>query len=169
MSTLNILSGEDLTSTAKLKIPQMICENCNKISSTVSFLNVSLRRRNIPNIILDEIESSAFPGCHEAEEPTGFSPPPKSENQVKPLTLSDELQEVQRGTVGVESDKRSVILTEIVGKLYLLEMELNSLRSNLNKSSQKLLVNRDLKIRYRVVNGNLTKMLFSKYDGIKFS
>ena len=71
--------------------------------------------------------------------------------------------------MGVESDKRSVILTEIVGKIYLLEMELKSLRNNLNKSSQKLLVNRDLKIRYRVVNGNMTKMLFSKYDGIKFS
>ena len=167
MSTLYIVSGEDLTSTAKLKIPQMICENCNKISGSVSFLNVSLRRRNVPNIILDE--SSTFPGCHDAEEPTGFSPPPKSDNQLKLLTLSDELQQVQRGTVGVESDKRSVILTEIVGKIYLLEMELKSLRSNLNKSSQKLLGNRDLKIRYRVVNGNMTKMLFSKYDGIKLS
>ena len=156
-----------MTSTTKLKIPQMICENCNKISGSVSFLNVSLRRRNVPNIILDE--SSTFPGCHDAEEPTGFSPPPKSDNQVKLLTLRDELQQVQRGTVGDESDKRSVILTEIVGKIYLLEMELKSLRSNLNKSSQKLLGNRDLKIRYRVVNGNMTKMLFSKYDGIKLS
>ena len=161
------LSGEELTSTAKLKIPQLVCENCNKMSSSVSFLNVSLRRRNVPSPILDE--SSAFPGCHESPEQTGFSPPPKSENQVKPL--SDELQEVQGGVKGVESDKRSVVLTEIVGKIYLLEMELKSLRSNLNKSSQKLLENRKskMKIRYRVVNGKMTKMLFSKYEGIKLS
>ena len=139
------------------------------MSSSVSFLNVSLRRRNVPSPILDE--SSAFQGYHDQREPTGFSPPPKSENQVKPLTLSDELQEIQRGVAGVESDKRSVILTEIVGKIYLLEMELKSLRSNLNKSSQKLLGKRNskMKIRYRVVNGNLTRMLFSKYDGIKLS
>ena len=139
------------------------------MSSSVSFLNVSLRRRNVPSPILDE--SSAFQGYQDQREPTGFSPPPKSENQVKPLTLSDELQEVQRGAAGVESVKRSVILTEIVGKIYLLEMELKSLRSNLNKSSQKLLGKRNskMKIRYRVVNGNLTRMLFSKYDGIKLS
>ena len=155
-----------MTSTAKLKIPQLVCENCNKMSSSVSFLNVSLRRRNVPSPILDE--SSAFLECPDGQEPTGFSPPQKSEQL---LTLSDELKEVQRGTAGIESDKRSVILTEIVGKIYLLEMELKSLRSNLNKSSQKLLGKRKskLKIRYRVVNGIMTRMLFSKYDGIKLS
>ena len=158
-----------MTSTAKLKIPQLVCENCNKMSSSVSFLNVSLRRRNVPSPILDE--SSAFLECPDGQEPTGFSPPPKQENQEKLLTLSDELKEVQRGTAGIESDKRSVILTEMVGKIYLLEMELKSLRSNLNKSSQKLLGKRKskLKIRYRVVNGIMTRMLFSKYDGIKLN
>ena len=157
-----------MTSTAKLKIPQLVCENCNKMSSSVSFLNVSLRRRNVPSPILDE--SSAFLECPDGQEPTGFSPPPKQENQEKLLTLSDELKEV-RGTAGIESDKRSVILTEMVGKIYLLEMELKSLRSNLNKSSQKLLGKKKskLKIRYRVVNGIMTRMLFSKYDGIKLN
>ena len=153
-----------MTSTAKLKIPQLlVCVNCSKMAGSVSILNESLRRMHISSPSLDENSQSL---SFNASETSGFSPP-KTEIKLKPLSV--ELQEVQDCVATDKKDKRRVILTEIVGKIYLLEMELKVLRSNLNKSSQKLLCNRKskMKIRYRVQNGKLTKMLFSKYNGIR--
>ena len=49
-----IVSGEELTSTAKLKIPTLECENCSKKSNSFNLLNVSLRRRNIPSPLFDD-------------------------------------------------------------------------------------------------------------------
>ena len=48
------MSGEELTSTAKLKIPTLECENCCKKSNSFNLLNVSLRRRNIPSPLFDD-------------------------------------------------------------------------------------------------------------------
>ena len=85
----------------------------------------------------------------------------------KPKSISDELLEVNSVD---KDDAKSIQMKELIGKMYLLEQELKSLRSNLDKSSKKLLCNkqsREMMIRHRVSNGKVTKMLFTKYDGIK--
>ena len=97
-------------------------------------------------------------------EPIPLAAPPLS----KPKSISDELLEVNSDDK--DDDAKSIQMKELIGKMYLLEQELKSLRSNLDKSSKKLLCNkqsREMMIRHRVSNGKVTKMLFTKYDGIK--
>ena len=86
----------------------------------------------------------------------------------KPKSISDELLEVKSDDK--YDNTKSVQMKELIGKMYLLEQELKTLRNNLEKSSKKLLCSkqsRDMMIRLRVINGKVTKMLFTKYDGIK--
>ena len=153
-----LFSGDNLTSTANLKIPSVGCENCSKKSNSVSFLNVSLRRRNIPSPIFDDDSLQSFNNSEFVE----VVPPNKTKS------ISDELLEVKSDDK--DDDTKGVQMKELIGKMYLLEQELKTLRGNLEKSSKKLLSNRqsqDMMIRQRVLNGKVTKMLFTKYDGIK--
>ena len=86
----------------------------------------------------------------------------------KPKSISDELLEVKSDDK--DDNTKRVQMKELIGKMYLLEQELKTLRNNLEKSSKKLLCSkqsRDMMIRLRVINGKVTKMLFTKYDGIK--
>ena len=79
--------GENLTSTANLKIPSIGCDNCDKKSNSVSFLNVSLRRRNIPSPIFDD-DSIQSLNNSEFVEPVPIP-------STKPKSISDELLEVK--------------------------------------------------------------------------
>ena len=62
-------------------------------------------------------------------------------------------------------------MTELLGKMYLLERELKTSREIFDKSSKKLLgPHKSSKmLRFRVVDGKLTKMMFTKYTGVKIN
>jgi len=154
------ISGEELTSTAKLKLPSIGCDNCSKKSNSVSFLNVSLRRRNVPSPIFDDSEQSL--GLGASSEVADLIRAPRGAKSI-----SDELLEANCGKSG--SSLKKILMTELIGKMYLLELDLKSLRTKLNLSNQKLLSSQRSRmvIRYRVESGKLTKMMFSKYEGVR--
>ena len=155
-----IYLGEELTSTAKLKLPSIGCDNCSKKSNSVSFLNVSLRRRNVPSPIFDDSEQSL--GLGASSEVADLIRAPRGAKSI-----SDELLEANCGKSG--SSLKKILMTELIGKMYLLELDLKSLRTKLNLSNQKLLSSQRSRmvIRYRVESGKLTKMMFSKYEGVR--
>ena len=154
--------GEELTSTAKLKLPSIGCDNCSKKSNSVSFLNVSLRRRNVPNPIFDDSEQSL--GLGASSEVADLIRAPRGAKSI-----SDELLEANCGKSGSSSSIKKILMTELIGKMYLLELDLKSLRTKLYLSNQKLLSSQRSRmvIRYRVESGKLTKMMFSKYEGVR--
>ena len=156
-----IYLGEELTSTAKLKLPSIGCDNCSKKSNSVSFLNVSLRRRNVPSPIFDDSEQSL--GLGASSEVADLIRAPRGAKSI-----SDELLEANCGKSGSSSIKK-ILMTELIGKMYLLELDLKSLRTKLYLSNQKLLSSQRSRmvIRYRVESGKLTKMMFSKYEGVR--
>ena len=161
MNIYNMYLGEELTSTAKLKLPSIGCDNCSKKSNSVSFLNVSLRRRNVPSPIFDDSEQSL--GLGASSEVADLIRAPRGAKSI-----SDELLEANCGKSGSSSIKK-ILMTELIGKMYLLELDLKSLRTKLYLSNQKLLSSQRSRmvIRYRVESGKLTKMMFSKYEGVR--
>ena len=102
-------------------------------------------------------------------------------------SLGDELLEMKLNKS--IKDRRKVQFTELVGRMFLLEKEINSsryalvfivivvlflfdpllCRSKLKKSIEKLAWSDQPRtlIRYRMVDGVLTKMMFSKYEGFR--
>ena len=86
---------------------------------------------------------------------------------AKPKSLDEELNELRRS----RSEKRKVQLTELIGKMYLLEIELKRSREEFEKSSKKLLgpQNSNKIVRFRVVEGKLAKMLFTPTTGIRIN
>ena len=161
MNIYNMYLGEELTSTAKLKLPSIGCDNCSKKSNSVSFLNVSLRRRNVPSPIFDDSEQSL--GLGASSEVADLIRAPRGAKSI-----SDELLEANCGKSESSSIKK-ILMTELIGKMYLLELDLKSLRTKLYLSNQKLLSSQRSRmvIRYRVESGKLTKMMFSKYEGVR--
>ena len=154
--------GEELTSTAKLKLPSIGCDNCSKKSNSVSFLNVSLRRRNVPSPIFDDSEQSL--GLGASSEVADLIRAPRGAKSI-----SDELLEANCGKSGSSSSIKKILMTELIGKMYLLELDLKSLRTKLYLSNKKLFSSQRSRmvIRYRVESGKLTKMMFSKYEGVR--
>jgi len=158
------ISGEELTSTAKLKIPTLECENCSKKSNSFNLLNVSLRRRNIPSPLFDDSVQSMNNSVSALEPIQPLILPTKS--------LGDELLEVDKVIAGHHDhgEVRKIQMTELTGLLYLHELELKKTREKLELSIEKLRRRNNfqiLTIRHRVYEGVLTKMLFSKYEGIR--
>jgi len=161
------ISGEELTSTAKLKIPTLECENCCKKSNSFNLLNVSLRRRNIPSPLFDDSVQSMNNSVSAPEPIQPLILPTKS--------LGDELLEVNNVMAGHHQNHdhgevRKIQMTELTGLLYLHELELKKTREKLELSIKKLRRRNNfeiLTIRHRVHDGVLTKMLFSKYEGIR--
>ena len=121
INLINLL-GEELTSTAKLKIPPIECEACSKKSNSFNFLNVSLRRRNIPSPIFDEsTQSGVMLNNSEVIEMIQPQPLPSAGK-----SLGDELLEMNFNKSVKE--RRKVQFSELVGRMFLLEMELNNSR-----------------------------------------
>ena len=79
----------------------------------------------------------------------------------------EELNEIRRS----RREKRKVQLTELIGKMYLLEAELKGRREEFEKSSKKLLGphNSNKMLRFRVVQGKLAKMLFTPTTGLRIN
>ena len=87
---------------------------------------------------------------------------------AKPRSLDEELNEIRRS----RREKRKVELTELIGKMYLLEIELKRRREEFEKSSKKLLGarhNANKMLRFRVVQGKLAKMLFTPTTGLRIN
>ena len=83
-------------------------------------------------------------------------------------SLEEELKEIKEPR---RCEKGKTRLTELLGKMYLLERELKTSREIFDKSSKKLLGphNSSKMLRSRVVDGKLTKMMFTKYTGVKIN
>ena len=171
------VDGENLTSTAKnLQLPVLVtqCENCTKNTknTSLSFLNVSFKRgRNVPSPIYDDSVPSSL--NNSTLDPLGLVP---AHSKVK--SLGDELSDMNIGgclkpvVIGevnrvkrLDSEKPSQ--KAIVERLSHLENELTNLRRNLERTRHNVMSKSNIMIRYRVINGQLTKMAFTKYDGVK--
>jgi len=134
------------------------CENCSRRREShvyFSQLNSTIpRRRGTPSPVFDD-SLSLMP-----DEVVDFS-------QKRSKSLSDELMEVK---LDMENE-RTHALREIVGRLLFLEVDLRSKRQNLEKSVKVLLKNRKqspkMMIRYRVTKGKLSKIQFTRYEGVR--
>jgi len=163
------ISGEELTSTAKLKIPTLECENCCKKSNSFNLLNVSLRRRNIPSPLFDDSVQSMNNSALVLEPIQPIQPlilPSKTKS------LGEELLEVNndKNILCKFEEKRKIVMTELNGLLYLNELELQKTREKLELSIKKLRRQNNseiLTIRHRVYDGVLNKMFFTKYEGFR--
>lgn len=163
------ISGEELTSTAKLKIPTLECENCCKKSNSFNLLNVSLRRRNIPSPLFDDSVQSMNNSALVLEPIQPIQPlilPTKTKS------LGEELLEVNndKNILCKFEEKRKIVMTELNGLLYLNELELQKTREKLELSIKKLRRQNNseiLTIRHRVYDGVLNKMFFTKYEGFR--
>jgi len=156
----NALKEEDFDHSFRKAAPT--CENCaRRRESSVYFsqLNSTIpRRRGTPSPVFDD----SFSSFSQMPEVVDFS-------QRRTKSLSDELMEVK---VDMEED-RTIALREILGTLFLLEVDLRSRRQKLEKSVRSLLKkkrlnpNPNLMVRYRVVKGEMTKMQFTRYEGVR--
>lgn len=163
------ISGEELTSTAKLRIPTLECENCSKKSNSFNLLNVSLRRRNIPSPLFDDSVQSMNNSALVLEPIQPIQPlilPSKTKS------LGEELLEVNndKNILCKFEEKRKIMMTELNGLLYLNELELQKTREKLELSIKKLRRQNNseiLTIRHRVYDGVLNKMFFTKYEGFR--
>ena len=149
------ISGQDLTSTAKLQLPSLACENCMMKPNSVSFLNVSLRRRNVPSPILDSINSSAA----DIQEIIPIEP-------VRTKSISDELKDFHQDRRKNCSD---AMVQEISNRLISLEENMRNHRMSLERSRNMLTRRNNLMIRYRTTSDGekLTKLAFTKYEGVR--
>ena len=149
----------DMTSTltsssAMLLLPKQNCENCAKQAATsFSSLFPSLKKSNNH---FDDSTASLFSTAGDYQFLLS-----------KPKCLDDELKEIKEARV----EKRKTQLTELLGKMYMLEVELKASREKFEKSSKKLLdpQNTHKMMRFRVVKGKLTKMIFTNYTGLRIN
>ena len=149
----------DMTSTltsssARLLLAKQSCENCaRQAAPSFSSLLPSLRKSN-----QHFDDSSASLSSTAADLQLLLS---------KPKSLGDELNEIK----AVRIEKGKIQLTELLGKMYLLEIELKAAREKFEKTSKKFLdpQNTHKMMRFRVVKGKLTKMIFTKYTGVKIN
>jgi len=156
----NAPKEEDLDHSSRKEVP--ICDSCaRRRESSVYFpqLNTTIpRRRGTPSPVFDD----SFSSCSQMPEVVDFS-------QRRTKSLSDELMEVK---IDMEED-RTIALREILGTLFLLEVDLRSQRQKLEKSVKTLLKkkrltpNPKMMVRYRVAKGQMTKMQFTRYEGVR--
>lgn len=158
-SEIALSDAPDMTSTltsssARLLLAKQSCENCaRQAAPTFSSLLPSLRKSN-----QHFDDSSASLSSTAADLQLLLS---------KPKSLGDELNEIK----AVRIEKGKIQLIELLGKMYLLEIELKAAREKFEKTSKKLLdpQNTHKMMRFRVVKGKLTKMIFTKYTGVKIN
>ena len=107
----------------------------------------NLEKRNNSTPTLDDSTVSLFPSA-----------------EAKPKSIEEEIRRSR-------SEKRKVQLTELIGRMYLLELELKSRREEFEKSSEKLFCphNSNKMLRFRVVQGKLAKMLFTPTSGLRIN
>jgi len=153
-STYSDLSS---STTRLFRTPKKSCEDCAKEINNSLLLDLNLRRRNNS---FDDSTNSLFAT---AEALKVFPSRPKS--------INEELNEIQKAGRETSCDKRKIQMTELVGKMYLLEVELKKSRETFEKSSKKLLgsQNANKMLRFRVENGKLTKMMFTTYTGVRIN
>jgi len=143
-STISDLSSSN---TKLFRTPKKNCEDCGKQPNISPLLNSNLRKRNE---YFDD-SSNLLPS--------------------RPKSINEELDEIQKAGSEKKCDKRKIQLTELVGKMYLLEVELKTSRETFEKSSKKLLGSQNINkmLRFRVENGKLTKMMFTNYTGVRIN
>merc|ERR1712183_968920 len=152
----NTLDKIDLNLSTRRKWPSNSCENCIKRRGSVYFsnFNTSFSRRGTP--------TPTFEDSFNMPEVEDFS-------QRRTKSLSDELMEVKFDM----EEERSTKLREVSGQLFLLEVGLRKSRENLQKSMKIILSQKNPKqkantmIRYRMRNGKMSKMEFTKYEGVR--
>eukprot|EP00092_Neocalanus_flemingeri_P021391 GFUD01023190.1.p1 GENE.GFUD01023190.1~~GFUD01023190.1.p1 ORF type:complete len:441 (+),score=123.90 GFUD01023190.1:36-1358(+) len=134
------------------------CESCIKRRGSVYFSNFNTshtgRRRGTP--------SPTFEDSFSMSEVEDFS-------SRRTKSLSDELMEVKFDM----EEERTIKLREILGQLFLFEVDLRKRRQSLEKSIKVLQSQKKPKqktntmIRCRVTNGKMFKMQFTKYKGVR--
>ena len=146
------------SSSTRLVLPKQTCENCSKQDpGSISVETLGIGKRNNSTATFDDSTVSLFASA----EALNLLP-------VKPKSIDEELKEIRR-SIG---EKRKVQLTELIGRMYLLEAELKERREEFEKSSKKLLGarhNANKMLRFRVVQGKLAKMLFTPTTGLRIN